>query len=497
MEVNRMARIPVISEHAGRVRPSLISPPQVSENIPSLLPQVGAVVAQFGQNMDNARRDSQGRKAQTLWKDSILSFGNSLDLDTDYQTFEKRFNDHVKDTQKQIADQISHTGARADFTQYIAGQLPVEKSRIKSRANALELRFMKGEYFKQLEQAISREDREFIDASTETAIENGYLDPTVGAKARIAALGKVERTEVWNDIINIENREEVAEIVETSKLSLSEKSSMISAWQREDNYKRARRKEQEDEEREETQNNFLERAREGELTESEVYSSNLSPGEKEHFLDMMDKRSKAILSGKDNPLTILDPAVDFEVMRMIYSDTPPTKEEIMWKVGEGLTQKRAEHWIKQIEKPDTGYKRALDYLKSQITPRQSLLQGESSPDAKRYWNAVMELDQLIAESEKSGKPLRGNDLLKKAIEVAPAYQLSITERAEEMAESYATPEEEEEGFWDTVGSFFKGDEANSDEKEIYTNAEIRAILRANDIETTRKNVKLFREQNEK
>jgi hypothetical protein len=138
----------------------------------------------------------------------------------------------------------------------------------------------------------------------------------------------------------------------------------------------------------------------------------------------------------------------------------------------------------------------LDYLKSQITPRQSLLQGESSPDARRYWNAVLELDRLIEEGEKSGKFLRGNNLLQKAIEIAPAYQLSITERAEEMAESFGTPEKEEEGFWDTVGSFFKGDEKNEG-KETYTDAEIRAILRANDIETTRPNVKLFRKQNEK
>jgi hypothetical protein len=107
------------------------------------------------------------------------------------------------------------------------------------------------------------------------------------------------------------------------------------------------------------------------------------------------------------------------------------------------------------------------------------------------------LDRLIEEGEKSGKFLRGNDLLQKAIEIAPAFQLSLTERAEEMAESFGTfGEEEEEGFWDTVGSFF-GNDGKGKEEETRTDAEIRAVLRANDMETTRTNVKLFRKLNEK
>ena len=458
---------------------------------------LGRTVAQFSQGMDNARRNSQGRKAQTLWKNSMLSFGNSLDMDTDYQTFEKRFNDHVTETQKQILDQIGHSGARQDFAQYAAMQLPIEKARIKHRANLLEIKFMKGEYFEQLEHAILREDKQFIEESTTSAIKDGYLDPTVGEKAKQAALSRVDYTTAWNDIINVESRDEALEIVKDTGLSPSEKNALISAWEKEQVAKEAKKAEELEEKQEEARKLILPGIRLGTVTASEIEASALDANEIYLWQERLYKRNQRVAAGKENPMNIVDPAVDFDMMRLVFSNSPPSEAEILMKVGVGLNIGRAEHWITQINKPDQGYSRALDYLKSQITPRQSLLKGESSPDARRYWNAVLELDRLIEEGEKSGKFLRGNDLLQKAIQIAPAFQLSITERAEEMAESFGTfGEEEEEDFWDTVGSFFKRDEKNKG-KETYTDAEIRAILRANDIETTRPNVKLFRKQNEK
>ena len=166
----------------------------------------------------------------------------------------------------------------------------------------------------------------------------------------------------------------------------------------------------------------------------EIDKTTLPANEKYGWKTKLLARNKAIAKGDENPFNVTDPAVDNDVLQRVYSVDPPSVEEIRALTGKGLSTKRAEHWINVLKKPDAGYKRGLDYLKGQITPNKGLLVGESTEESKAYWMAVMALDDEMSKAAAIGKPLTGNEILKKSIEIAPLYQMSITERIEAMKE---------------------------------------------------------------
>jgi len=196
----------------------------------------------------------------------------------------------------------------------------------------------------------------------------------------------------------------------------------------------ARDKEITDKAMEQERSVLLPMVSDGTATIEQIRESNLPEKEKLALEDKLRARNKAILKGEENPFNLTDPAVDNEILQRVYSIDPPSVEEIRALTGKGLSTKRAEHWINVLKKPDAGYKRALDYLRSQITPKKGLLVGESTEESKAYWMGVMALDDEMAKAEAIGQPLTGNEILKKAMEIAPLHMMSISERIEAMKE---------------------------------------------------------------
>lgn len=163
------------------------------------------------------------------------------------------------------------------------------------------------------------------------------------------------------------------------------------------------------------------------LTYEDIEKSPLTGDEKIQWNGMLEVQMRDLAAGKDDPLTVVDPAVDNEIMQEIYSQSPPAREEITALVGKGLSINRAEHWINVLAKPDRGYKRALDYLKSQIAPSMGLFVGAKTAESAAYWKSVMDLDEQMELAAGKEKPLMGNEILKEAMRIAPMYIMSVPE----------------------------------------------------------------------
>ena len=279
---------------------------------------------------------------------------------------------------------------------------------------------------------------------------------------------------------------------------------------------------------EEERNELLPRIFSGEATDEDIDKTSLPAKEKYAWKEKLFMRNKAIAEGAQDPFETVNPEIDSQVMRAVYSPTPPTREDIMSLIGHGLSVNRAEHWIKVLDKPDNGYKRALEYLKSQITPRGSLMEPEDADAADAYWRSVMALDDMLQRSQEEGKPLSGNEILKAAREIAPQYTLSFDEiiekkqqRLDELRSSRQEKEEEKKGFVEELFDLFKverkegsqGETApqqpqqqqkataareEGDEiipAEYLTDRQIGIILKKNGYAVTPENIKRFREQN--
>ena len=277
---------------------------------------------------------------------------------------------------------------------------------------------------------------------------------------------------------------------------------------------------------EEERNNLLPRIFSGEATDEDIDKTSLPAEEKYAWKEKLFKRNKAIAEGASDPFKTVNPGIDSQIMKAVYSPTPPTREDILSLVGHGLSIDRAEHWIKVLDKPDNGYKRALEYLKSQITPRGSLMEPEDADAADAYWRSVMALDDMLQRSQEEGRPLSGNEILKAAREIAPQYTLSFDEiiekkqqRLDELRSSRQEKEEDKKGFMEELFDLFKVERKESPQgkatpqqpqrqqgrvteeideiipAEHLTDRQIGIILKKNGYAVTPENIKRFREQN--
>jgi hypothetical protein len=459
---------------------------------PSSFTGLSTALSNLNSQIDTARKSSQLAKALTAWKEGMADFGSSLDNDTDYKTYEKRFDLYAKNLQKSVFSQINHKGALGNFELWAKDSLVVEKTKVKHRASQLEVRFMGADYFEQITLAVKREDRNFIIDETRNAIEAGYVDPLVGAKAQEAALEKLDWTTAWNDIVNVEDRDEALSILNATDLSLTKKNTLLSSWKREEVARDAKAFEEREAREEEARSVILSQIREGTITAAGIEASALSTEEQYKWQERLHKRNRRIADGKDNPFNILDPAVDRSLMDRVYSSNPPTEKEVLGMVGEGLTVARAEHWIKQINQPDKGYQRALQYLQSQIMPRQALTVGESSPNSASYWKAVLALDSSLEE-----KPLTGNDVLEKAMEMAPNYVLTIEEQIEAAKQKWGTKEKhvEEKGWWAAGKDWLFNDDEKPEAMKQMTDEEIVELLDSSGYVSTPEAIETFRKNN--
>ena len=431
-----MPRIPTTGE---RVRPqpvqgTRVSPASMSQ-VPEAISQLGKSVSDVGnlftQKLREAREASEYATAETEWKEGINGFKLSLSQDADYKTYNERFDKHKSELYNQVSSKITEGNARTSFKRFTDKDSVDESFNVSRLANQLEVKTLQGDLERNVEAAVKRGDVDFINRAISSAVGGNVIDAKAGEIARQKAMATIGYNDAWNEAILAPNHEGAVKVIKSKKLGADETSKLILGSKRYFESNEAAEKEQEAEAKESWENNAIEKLKAGKFTEDDIKDAPKGVS-REHWWDKLDKRNAAIIKGEDDPMNITDPAVDNSVLQRVYSPNPPTETELRNLAGEGLSIPRVEHWIGVLKKPDAGYKRALDYLKSQIMPSKGLMVGESSAEATAYWKAVIALDEEMKKTEDEGKPLTGNAILKKAIDIAPLYQMTVQEQIDAM-----------------------------------------------------------------
>ena len=278
---------------------------------------------------------------------------------------------------------------------------------------------LKEGYRKGVEAKVAAAEREALKIHDKALLTGAYLgisqaarDPETGKVDYGKAYELLKKSDVWRSYgITVEQKKELTGIFTNEQ---------------------ARDKEIDDKIMENERNRLQKRVATGEATFDEIDATSLDADEKYSWKNRLLSRSKAINAGDEDPFKKVDPAIDNEVLQKIFSEDPPSVKEIRDLVGNGLSVKRAEHWIGVLNKPDAGYKRALTYLKQQIMPNKGLLVGESTSESSAYWDAVLELDEKMERAKADGVPLTGNDIIKEAREIMPKHQLTVQDQIEAM-----------------------------------------------------------------
>lgn len=455
--------MPKIPEYKRTEKPQLIpgvrvSPEAMTKDLGAMagfgqaVTQAGQLGMQFATKLKEAREVTEHSNAKSTAKEGWNNHKLALN-ELDYNLYEKETKKAKDRLYKEISSTITEKNAKVTFDRWWQDYTIGQEFAISKLAQQKEIQVMAGDYYKNLNVAAERGDIEDINSLTLGAISGNIIRADVGEKAKATALRRADAVihkrivdTAWFAAMSAPDRKTAIEIIkEIEGLSGTERNSLISAYKREQDAKEAKIKTELETAQRKTQNDFIKRVDDTKnpLGYAEIENSNLEPvgkGSKSFFKGLVDKKTKATLEDKLNPLKIIDPAVDYETMQKVYSQTPPQEDEITALVGEGLSVKRAEHWLGILKKPDRGYKRALDYLKSQIMPSKGLLVGESSEEATAYWNSVIALDEQIQKAIDDKKPLTGNEILKESMKIAPIYMMTITERIEALKRSLE-PEE--------------------------------------------------------
>jgi len=379
--------------------------------------------AYFAARLTEARRKSELMRAQNSWRQGVNDFVLGLEGDTDYDTYETRFEAFQKKLYGTIKK--NYKGDIQDFDNFTERELIGTRFEIGRAARKGLIRQMEGQYWEDLAMATKRGDRDFIEESTDTAIENGYLDPVAGEKAKAQALKKIDIQEAWNDVMASESHAEALKIIKATHLSPSEKSSLVAAYDREMAFREAQEKEVREAEITEVQDDFITRAYDSSnpLTHSEVDNSILEPtggGSKAFFHDLIEKRVKAIQKGEREPYTETDPRVLAKVLlrENDLNQPPMSATEILDLVGEGLGVKTAQSLIKTMSVRNTDiFKQTEAALKAQFG-FEGLLKGfGAKPLGAVYYNKAM--TDILAEL--TAKPLKGKELRDRMYELAQPY----------------------------------------------------------------------------
>ena len=378
---------------------------------------------QFATRLVEARRKSELMRAQNSWRQGVNDFILGLDGDTDYDTYETRFEAFRKKLYGTIKK--NYKGSLPDFDNFTERELIGTRFEIRRTARKGLIRQMEGQYWEDLAMATKRGDKDFVEESTDTAIEGGYLDPVTGEKAKTQALKKIDIQEAWNDVMASESHAEALKIVKATHLSPSEKSSLVAAYDREMAFREAQEKDVREAEITEVQDDFIARVYDSSnpLTHSEVDSSALEPtggGSKAFFHNLIEKRVEAVKKEEREPYTETDPKVLAKVLlrENDLNQPPMSATEILGLVGDGLGVQTAQSLIKTANVRNTDvFKHTEAALKAQFG-FEGLLKGfGDKPLGAVYYNEAM----TSILTELTVKPLKGKELSDRMYELAQPY----------------------------------------------------------------------------
>ena len=448
--------MPKIPRLISQERPTVIPGARVS---PESMTQETRAIEQFGQagiqtgeatseagiafqnKLTDAEITSQYNLSKGTYKEGLklLREKQVIDKKTDWEDVKKDATEYRKTGQAELDEILKQPKARQLFEAFRSDyDIAFDKESF-NRTNSNRVAAVKAQTTSALKLSIELRDPDMARESMAGSIASGDRGEQAGANELKLVLLEIDKgidednyQDVWKVAREAPDKDTADTIIRGAELSAEQEKSLLSTSNSHFLGLEAAAAKEEEEAKEADRASLWDKEKEGTLIYDDIEETGLDQKEKLRRIDRLDDKNKAIAKGEDDPATITDPAVDNSVLQRVFSANPPTVTEIRNMAGSGLSNGRAEHWINILEKPDAGYKRGLDYLKSQIMPSKGLLVGESSAEATAYWKAVMSLDEEIKMAVDSGKPLTGNDILKKAMDVAPLYQMTIQEQIEAM-----------------------------------------------------------------
>jgi len=440
--------MPKIPRHISQEKPAVIpgvrvSPESMTQDIRAMgqfgeaMSRVGA---EFTESLRKAREVHQATNAETESIGKFDALEEDLAKDRDYKTYKERFDKRKNEIWNDISSQITEPNALTYARRAFDRESVKREHTVNSMARVVEIDTMKGDFIINLDESAKRGDPQMINKLIIGAVSSGVITAERGETERLKALKSIDVYRASSAIIadpdaaikSINDKELYPNLDESSRYSLIQRAEIESQ----------RRKRIAEHEiavvQDGTDREFL-----GLLAQNELKMETVLEAVKNNTIDSKDGRFyiKALEKEKDG---VTDPDV-FVSHRIDISNGEKDWKTIQREIKESyvlgdLSQKDFSVLINKIDSyrekgrtvKDPGYKRASDYLKSQIMPSRGMFVGESSEEAKDYYEALLELDRRIDEAQKEGKPLSGNDIVREAMEVAPLYKKTMTERIQAL-----------------------------------------------------------------
>ena len=304
---------------------------------------------------------------------------------------------------------------------------------IRTKARNKEIEYFESSYFANVTTAAKDGNTALVNSLTDTAIEKGICDPVKAEKSREKALTDAVEVQnqrhidyTWSKILDIDDRDIAEDFVnENPNLSTESKKSLLLAYDRNQRAEKARIKTESDAAVQKDQETFVSQVYNTDepLTHEAIDNSNLKPvgpGSKQFFHKLIDKREKEILSGKSSKISVDDPSV---VVDMLSINSDPnqknlTADEILDRVGNGLSVKTAEKMVKTMDVTKTDvYKFADDAFKSQFGYEGYVKGfGDKQIGSLLYAKAMTDVIDALAK-----EPLKGQALRAKMTEIVTPY----------------------------------------------------------------------------
>lgn len=416
------------------------------------LKQLGGAVtseaAKFTEALRQAREVNELSNAKMAVEKGFNTLELELETDPDYKTFSKRFETKKNEIWKEASKGISEPAAYDALSREFAKETVIREFSVNRLAVKKEIAKMKGDLLYNIDEATRLGNTRMINEMIVGAVAAGVIAEDDGERRRKEAIRNVDVFKA-NALIMQDPEAAIKSIMDAKQFpNLDEKTrfeltrSAEIEWERRDRLAEKKvKKIQED-----TDRNFLVLLSNDQLTRTQIQDAikknELSPSDSRFFLKAIERPAE----GKTDPDTFVRHSIEISEGT---KDPQQLQNEVKRSYLYGAISKSDfSHFMTKIDSikkggaegaggvpiKDAYYKRAVEYLKGQVKPSQGLFTPESADASHNLMMATMELDNRIAEARKAGKPVKGNDIVNLAIEIAPNYKMSMAESLQKTRE---------------------------------------------------------------
>jgi hypothetical protein len=401
--------MPKIPEYQARAKPAVMRPAQIPLGFmagPAFeLERAGKQIEQVGQYLLETRRSTEFGQQSVEFTNDLQNLRLELNQDPEVWALSEKAKKAVanfkKDRLAQIKDPI------------LAKHLSLEFDRIGNRIQHT-IDFMA--------QAKQIEYNKATTLATILSDLKGYLTGQVAGgilnqkeaeelyqtEVSVMAFGAVLqdiRDNPYEALESLENNE-YPDIDEKQRTQLITKA-RVEIRYRETEAKQAEAdaKEAEEEEIRSIEDHFLVSMVKNQLTVSEILDSRLppsGPSSKEHWIDKIERRNKAILKGEGDPFTISDQKIRAETLKSIWEDPPTiTRQEIMDRIGEGLSTTDGQHFIKELESRQAKTDKPMksEVFKRSLKAFDDAFKAEIFENYEDYYKSKNEFERIVMEGK--------------------------------------------------------------------------------------------------